>query len=109
MVYFFRRLKMQGMNFDIYREAMAAICRSYRVRELSVFGSVVTGGFSATSDIDLLVEFQPDAKVGFVAFSKMQRELTSLLKRKVDLVPKSGLKPLIRQAVLSNTELLYAA
>ena len=88
---------------------MALICSRYGVRELSAFGSAVTGGFSETSDIDLLVEFQPDAKIGFIALARMQRELSALFQRKVDLVPKSGLKAAIRQAVISSAELLYAA
>jgi uncharacterized protein len=54
------------------------------------------------------VEFQPEAQVGFMAMSRMQRELTALLHRPVDLVPKEGLKPLIRDSILANTEVVYA-
>jgi len=100
---------MNGISFDTHREAVALICKRYGVRELSAFGSAVTGAFSETSDIDLLVEFQPDARIGFIALARMQRELSALFKRDVDLVPKSGLRPAIRQEVLANTELLYAA
>jgi antitoxin (DNA-binding transcriptional repressor) of toxin-antitoxin stability system len=56
-----------------------------------------------------LVEFEPDAQVGFVALSRMQRELAELLQRPVDLVPKEGLKPKIREAVLASAEVVYAA
>ena len=90
-------------------EAIAAFCRRYGVRELSLFGSALRDGFRADSDIDLLVEFEPDAPVGFMTLSRMQRELSTMLGRRVDLVPKGGLKAPIRQSVLDSAEVLYAA
>ena len=59
--------------------------------------------------MDVLVEFEPDAVVGFMALGRMQRELTALFARRVDLVPQDGLKPAVREAVLSSAEVLYAA
>jgi predicted nucleotidyltransferase len=64
---------------------------------------------ASASDIDLLVTFEPEARVGFLALARMQRELEELLGRKVDLVPKGGLKPAIRDAVLATARVLYAA
>jgi len=61
------------------------------------------------SDIDMLVEFEPDARVGFMTLARMRRELSELLGRTVDLVPESGLKPLIRDDVLDSAKVLYAA
>lgn len=90
-------------------EALITLCQRYRVRELALFGSARRADFSAESDIDWLVEFEPDAQVGFMTLSRMQRELAAIFKRRVDLVPKRGLKPLIRQAVLESAEVLYAA
>lgn len=90
-------------------EEISQLCRKYRVRELALFGSALRDNFTAHSDVDILVEFEPDAQVGFLTLTRMQRELSSLLHRKVDLVPKGGLKPKIRQAVLSSTEVLYEA
>ena len=65
--------------------------------------------FGLTSDVDFLVEFEPDAQIGFLALGRMQRELEALVGRPVDLVPRGGLKPRIRDAVLSTTEVVYAA
>ena len=79
------------------------------MRELALFGSVLRDDFNARSDVDLLVEFQSDARVSFITLSKMQRELASLLQRPVDLVPKGGLKPRIRESVLSSARVIYAA
>ena len=90
-------------------DAIIALCRRYRVRELSLFGSALRQDFGDRSDIDLLVECDPEAQVGFIALARMQRELATLLGRKVDLVPKAGLKPLIRQEVLASAKVLYAA
>ncbi len=86
-----------------------ALCRKYHVRELALFGSVLRNDFGPTSDVDLLVEFEPEAAIGFVALSKMQRELADIFHRRVDLVPKRGLKPRIRQSVLDSAEVIYAA
>ncbi|MBW2011809.1 MAG: nucleotidyltransferase domain-containing protein, partial [Deltaproteobacteria bacterium] len=61
------------------------------------------------SDVDILVEFEPDAQVGFIILGRMQRELSELLHRPVDLVPKNGLKPEIRETVLSSAEVIHAA
>jgi predicted nucleotidyltransferase len=61
------------------------------------------------SDIDLLVEFLPGKKIGLFEYAGMRIELEGLLQRKVDLVSKRGLKPLIREDVLSQTWKVYAA
>ena len=90
-------------------ERIAEICRRNRVRELSVFGSVLTDRFNSTSDLDLLVVFDPDAEIGFLALARLQRELSVLAQRPVDLVPKSGLKAAIRESVLADAQVIYAA
>ena len=88
---------------------IALLCQRYRVRELALFGSALREDFKADSDVDLLVEFESDARVSFVTLSRMQRELSSLVQRSVDLVPKAGLKPRIRRAVLASAEVIYAS
>lgn len=88
---------------------IAEVCRRFEVRELSVFGSAVRGNMHPESDIDLLVEFAPDASIGLFEFSAMERALGELLGRKVDLVSKRGLKPRIRPYVLKDARVIYAA
>ncbi len=90
-------------------EEIAAVCRKYEVKELAVFGSVLRPNFRRSSDVDLLVEFKPGAIVGLIKFLKLQEELESAIGRRVDLVPKRGLKPLIREEVLASARVLYAA
>ncbi len=90
-----------------YQE-IAAFCRQFRVKELSLFGSAVRGDFNDNSDVDLLVEFEPEAEIGFLTLSRLQRELAAIFQHPVDLVPKLGLKPVIKQSVLAEAEILYA-
>ena len=88
---------------------LAHFCRQYQVRELALFGSMLRQDRRPESDIDLLVSFQPTARVTFLTLARMQRELATLLGRKVDLVPKDGLKPVIREHILATARVLYAA
>ena len=89
--------------------ALAELCRRYRVRELSVFGSAARGEMRSDSDIDLLVEFMPDAEIDLVDHAGLMLDLAELFGRKVDPVSKRGLKPPIRASVLEEARLLYAA
>ncbi len=94
---------------DVDEPKLAEICRRYRVLELSVFGSAARGEMQPDSDIDLLVEFLPEAEVGLMDHAGLMLDLSELLGRKVDLVSKNGLKPLIRDSVIQDARRLYAA
>ena len=61
------------------------------------------------SDIDILVEFEPDAPIGLWEFAGLEDELRDLLGRKVDLVSKRGLKPRVRPYVWRDAKVVYAA
>lgn len=93
---------------DLPYAQLAAYCQHNGVRELALFGSALGPAFGAGSDIDLLVEFVPGARIGFLDLARMQRELATLLGRAVDLVPKHGLKPVIRSQVLKDARVIYA-
>lgn len=97
------------IKIKIPKKELDDFCKRYQVQKLALFGSVLRKDFRAESDVDVLISFQPNARVGFITFSRMQRELSELLKRPVDLVPMDGLKPVIRDSVLSNIEVVYAA
>ncbi len=88
---------------------LTEICRRYGVRELSVFGSAARGDLRPDSDIDVLVEFLPEAEPGLRDHAGLMLDLSELLDRKVDLVSKNGLKPLIRDSVIQDARRLYAA
>ena len=88
---------------------MAEICRRYRVKELSVFGSAARGSLQPGSDIDLLVEFEPGSHVGLFELWDLNDELEKLLRRPVDLVTKAGLRETMRSHVLREASPVYAA
>jgi len=88
---------------------IAEICRRYQVKELAVFGSAARGELRPDSDIDFLVEFLPEARVDLLQHFAAERELSEALGRKVDLVSKRALRSAMREEVLSQARLVYAA
>jgi len=90
-------------------EALAGICARYRVRELFLFGSAARGDLRPGSDVDLLVAFEDDARIGLVALAQMRQELSDAFGRPVDLVPRGGLKSALKEEVLAEARSLYAA
>jgi predicted nucleotidyltransferase len=100
-------LQIGGATVD--RHTLEAICSRYRVRELAFFGSAARGEMRADSDVDMLVEFLPHSGIDLVDYAALMMELTELVGRRVDLVSKKGLKPLIRTAVIEESHVLYAA
>jgi uncharacterized protein len=100
---------MTKLKISISKRQLAAFCQKYQVRRLALFGSVLRDDFRADSDVDVLVQFLPEARVSFITLGKMQRELSSLFQRPVDLVPQDGLKAVIRDEVLTSAQEVYAA
>jgi predicted nucleotidyltransferase len=97
-------------NIAIDRERVADFCRCHRIRKLSLFGSVLRDDFDpARSDVDVLVEFEPDAVVTLLRMVDMEAELTELLGRKVDLRTPAELSRYFRQRVLDSAEVQYLA
>ena len=96
-------------NIQISQTQIADFCQRHRIRWLALFGSVLRDDFGPESDVDVLVEFEPRARLGLIAYASIQRELSELLQRPVDLVTRDGLKPLIKRAVLDSAEVIYAA
>lgn len=99
---------MTRPRIPIPQDEIVRFCLRNQVRSLALFGSVLRDDFGPDSDVDILVDFEPDAAVGLLALGRMQRELSALLARPVDLVPRQGLKPRIRAGVLASSEELYA-
>jgi uncharacterized protein len=90
-------------------QEIAVFCKSYHIRKLSLFGSALRDDFSENSDVDILVEFEPGQKVGFLKLSGMELELTEIIGRRVDLRTPSELSRYFRQDVLAAAEVQYAA
>lgn len=99
---------MAQSQIKIPRDAIAAVARRYHVKELALFGSVLRDDFRADSDVDVLVEFEAEAPIGFLELAALARELSAVVDRKVDIVPKKGLKAIIRRSVLDSAQVIYA-
>ncbi|WP_299041678.1 MULTISPECIES: nucleotidyltransferase family protein [Terrabacteria group] len=97
-----------NLAIPIHESELKEFCQRYRVKRLSLFGSVLREDFNPQSDVDVLVEFEADAAVGFLTLSRMARELSEVFGRPVDLVPREGLKLAIRDAVLREEQVIYA-
>ena len=95
-------------DIAIPRETIAEFCRRHHVRRLAFFGSVLRDDFTPQSDVDVLVEFEPDQTPG-LAFFTMEEELSLLLGRRVDLNTPACLSPYFRQDALSRMEVVYVA
>lgn len=89
------------------REELTFFCQRYPIRKLSLFGSILREDFTENSDIDFLVEFLPDAKIGYFELVRMEDELTNLLGRKVDLRTPKELSPHFRQGVIDEAVTQY--
>ena len=96
-------------HIPVQGRKLSGLCRRYHVRRLALFGSVLRDDFRPDSDVDVLVSFEPEARIGFITLSRMQRELSEIFQRSVDLVPMDGLKPIVRESVLSSSQDVYAA
>jgi len=89
--------------------SLAELCRRFSVRELSYFGSAARGQMRHDNDIDILVDFLPESTIDLVDYAGLMLDLSRLIGRRVDLVPKNGLKPSIRASFPSEARPLYAA
>jgi uncharacterized protein len=97
--------------FSIDRDEISSLCRRFGVRRLVLFGSAVSGRFDADrSDVDFLVEFDPDLPSHFEAYFGLKEALEGLFGRPVDLVEPPALEnPFFAASVERTGQELYAA
>jgi predicted nucleotidyltransferase len=98
---------MATAHIPIPNAEIAEFCRRSGIRKLALFGSVLTDRFSDASDVDVLVEFEPNERVGYFKLSAMERELSGLLGRRVDLRTPDELSRYFRNDVLSAAQVQY--
>jgi predicted nucleotidyltransferase len=95
-------------KIELPMEAIRALCAKYGVKELAVFGSVLRDDFRPDSDVDFLVVFKNNDYGPWMGkLTELAEELSDLLRRKVDLVPKEMLKWVIRDRVLASAQVIY--
>ncbi|MSS73707.1 MAG: nucleotidyltransferase [Candidatus Latescibacteria bacterium] len=93
-------------KIQVPQERIADFCRRSHIRKFAFFGSVLRDDFRQNSDVDVLVEFEPGHVPGLKFFS-MQRELSEMLGRKVDLNTPEDLSRYYRDEVLAEAEVQY--
>lgn len=98
---------MINQRISLPLEDIAEFCRKHHIRKMSLFGSVLRDDFRPDSDIDVLVEFEPDAKVSLFDMGGMQIELTELMGREVDFKTAGFLSRYFRQKVIDSAETIY--
>jgi predicted nucleotidyltransferase len=100
-------MELHGIQFD--EAKLAEFCQRNGITHLSLFGSILTDRFGPDSDVDLLVEFDPERQVGLFEVGGMTMDLIDMLGRDVDLRTAEDLSVYFREDVVRNARLLYAA
>jgi predicted nucleotidyltransferase len=101
---------MRYHGIDIPEGRLSELCQKWKVRELSLFGSVLRDDFSPSSDVDVLVSFDPAASWTLWDLMEMKEELEVIFGRPVDMVEKEALRnPWRKRRILSTYEVVYAA
>lgn len=77
------------------------------IQKVSLFGSYVHGNFKDDSDVDVLIEFTPEARIGFFKYFDIRENMEKHLQRKVDLLTPEALSKYFREEVLKETEIIY--
>jgi uncharacterized protein len=83
------------------------VCRNNAVTSVGVFGSMARGEATPQSDIDLLVEFSE--RKSLFDMARLERELSTALGRKVDLLTKKAISPYLREHILDEVQMIYEA
>ena len=102
-----------GNGLNVPQEKIADFCRYWKITEFALFGSAIRDDFSPASDIDVLVNFAPDAQWSLMDHVDMQDELKVIFGRNVDLVSRRGIERsrnhIRRKEILESAEVIYAA
>jgi hypothetical protein len=95
-------------SIKIPKKKIDEFCKKHHILKLSFFGSVLRGDFKPESDVDVLVEFEPQHTVGYIRLAGLEIELSKILGHKVDLRTPEELSPYFRQEVIDLAEVQYA-
>lgn len=98
------------VHIDLPLDRIGAFCEKWKVREFSLFGSVLRDDFRPDSDVDVLIVLKEDSAIDLFDWIAMQDELARLFEREVHLVSRNGLRnPIRRREILRTSEVIYAA
>lgn len=95
-------------HITLDRAQLVAFCRKHPIRKLSLFGSILRKDFNPDrSDVDFLVEFLPEARIGYFELIRMENELSAMIGRKADLRTPQELSKYFRQEVIDEAIIQY--
>jgi predicted nucleotidyltransferase len=98
-----------AIRIPVPTEQVAGFCRRNHIQRFALFGSVLTSDFGPDSDIDVLVEFEPQHVPGLLGIARMERELSEIFGgRRVDLRTPEDLSRYFREEVMQQAEVQYA-
>jgi uncharacterized protein len=101
---------MKVKNIEISIPQIKQLCEKYHINKFALFGSVLREDFTSNSDIDVLVEFQPEYIPGFIKLNQIQEEISQLFGGKeIDLVIPKFLNYQIKEKILNEMEVYYDA
>lgn len=101
---------MQQRQVDMPVATIADFCRRWKVKEFSIFGSILREDFGPQSDVDVLLNFFEDVPWGLFELVEMKDELKTIFGREVDIVEQEGLRnPFRRHEILRTRRVIYAA
>jgi len=100
---------MMSLNITVNQEQIADFCRRHHIRKFAFFGSVLRKDFHPDSDVDVLVEFEPDYRLGLFELIRMQREFSEMIGREADFRTPEDLGRYMRDRVIAESEVQYAA
>ena len=92
---------------SIPREQLESFCLSRGIKRLSIFGSALRSDFGPDSDVDVLIEFEPDRIPGLLGVAGMELELSEMFGRKVDLRTPEDLSRYFRQEVIDEAQVQH--
>ena len=95
------------IDLRVDSEKLKSVCHKYGVSTLSIFGSTARGDRRPDSDVDILVTFS--TRIGLVGIVALERELSEILGQKVDLVTEAAISPYLRERILKDRQIFYAA
>lgn len=101
-----QHLALVGLTYEV----VAEFCRKWKLRQFSLFGSILRDDFNSESDVDVLIERSPDSQMSLYDWINMQDELSEAVGRPVDIVDVKGLtNPFRRYEILRTRRVIYEA
>jgi uncharacterized protein len=97
---------IKNLPITIDTDDIAEFCKKWQIESLALFGSVLRDDFSSESDVDILVKFLPEARIGW-EFIQIQDELSDILGREVDLETYLSLSRYFRDEVVASAQVIY--